>query len=117
MYRIGIDLGGTNIAVGLVDREYKIITKSNVPTHAERAPELIVDDMALLCRKVCADAGILMSEVEMIGIATPGIANHDTGVVEYANNLPFRKFPIATLLQERTGAKNILIENDANAAA
>jgi glucokinase len=117
MYRMGIDLGGTNIAAGIIDNEYRIIAKSSLPTQAERAPELIVDDMAALCRSVCADAGVGIGDLDMVGIATPGIANHDTGVVEYANNLPFRKFPIAELLRARTGAKNILIENDANAAA
>ncbi len=46
MYRIGIDLGGTNIAVGLVDESMSIIEKQSMPTLSERAPEAIVDDMA-----------------------------------------------------------------------
>jgi len=117
MYRIGIDLGGTNIAAGIVDKDLNLLYTASVPTGADREPALIMDDMAALCRKLCADHDIALSEIESIGIASPGIANHDTGVVEYANNLPFRKFPIAQMLRERLGVERIRLENDANAAA
>ena len=117
MYRIGVDLGGTNIAVGLVDESLKLIAKDSVPTLPARGALPIVEDIAALCKKVCADNGVDLAKILSIGIATPGIANHDTGVVEYANNLPFKKFPIADLLRERVGVEKIFIENDANAAA
>ncbi len=117
MYRIGVDLGGTNIAVGLVDSDYKIVVKKSRPTGATRAPELIVDDIAALCREVCDEAGVEISTLDGIGIASPGIANDRDGVVEYANNLPFHKFPIAKLLGDRIGFTKISIANDANAAA
>ncbi|MBP5173666.1 MAG: ROK family protein [Clostridia bacterium] len=117
MYRIGIDLGGTNIACGLVSDEMKIIAKVSVPTGADREPGLIVDDMAAACRALVEKAGITVGDIAAIGIASPGIANHDDGVVEYANNLPFRRFPIASMLRERFPVDNIRVENDANAAA
>ena len=118
MYRIGVDLGGTNIAVGLVNEELKIVKKLSTPTGATRPGEEIVADIAELCKKVCAEYGIELKDVASIGIATPGIANHDTGVVEYANNLPFKKFPIADLLKNALGEDvTVRIENDANAAA
>ena len=117
MYRIGVDLGGTNIAAGLVDETYKIVCKKSVPTGADRAPELIVADMGALCRTLCAEAKVDLADVVSVGIASPGIANHDTGVVEYANNLPFINFPIASMLSEQLGGKPVYIENDANAAA
>ena len=117
MYRIGIDLGGTNIAAGIVDKDMNLLYTASVPTGADRDGALIMDDMAELCRKLCADYNVALSEIESIGIASPGIANHDTGVVEYANNLPFRKFPIAQMLRDRLGIERIRLENDANAAA
>ena len=117
MFRIGVDLGGTNIAAGLVDENYQIVCKKSVPTGADRAPELIVDDMAKLCLALCEEQGIKVSDLDGVGIATPGIANDDNGMVEYTNNLPFRKFPIAKLLGEKIGFNNIKIANDANAAA
>lgn len=117
MYRIGIDLGGTNIAAGLVNEEMQLVRKMSVPTGADRAPECIVDDIAALCSELTAAEGLTAADIASVGIASPGIANHDTGVVEYANNLPFRKFPIADLLRERFPVARIRIENDANAAA
>lgn len=117
MYRIGVDLGGTNIAAGIVDEEYKLLLSDSVPTGAEREPALIVDDMAALCRRLCEKFGIALSDVASVGVATPGIANHDTGVVEYANNLPFRRLPLAQMLRDRLGIERVRIENDANAAA
>ncbi len=118
MYRIGVDLGGTNIAVGLVNENAEIIKKTSVPTGAERGGDAIVADIASCCRRVCEEKGITLDEVENIGIATPGTANHNTGVVEYANNLPFKKFPIAELLKNALDGKvSVKIENDANAAA
>ena len=117
MYRIGIDLGGTNIAAAIVNKDFKIVKKMSVPTDAERDAGLIMDDMAALCKSVCAEAGVDFSEIEAIGIASPGVADHDKGVVVYACNLPFRKFPICAELGKRLGMTNIHVENDANAAA
>ena len=117
MYRIGIDLGGTNIAAAIVNNEFEIVKKMSVPTGADRDASLIMDDMAALCKKVCAEAGIDFSEIEAIGIASPGVVNHTDGVVEYSCNLPFRRFRICVELGKRLGMTNIHVENDANAAA
>lgn len=117
MYRIGIDLGGTNIAAAIVSEDFKIVKKMSVPTGAQREASLIMDDMAVLCKNVCEEAGIAIEDIEAVGIASPGVANHDDGIVEYSCNLPFRKFPICKELSDRIGVKNIHVENDANAAA
>ena len=117
MYYLGIDLGGTNIAVGVVDESYNIIKKKSTPTLANRDGKLIIQDMARICKEVVSECGLTMDDIEYAGIATPGTANSETGVVEYANNLPFVNFPIADLLKEYSGVKKVYIENDANAAA
>ena len=117
MYYIGVDLGGTNIAVGIVDENYKIIKKGSIPTLADRDAKLIVKDMAELCKKLIGEAGLTLKDIASAGIATPGTANSETGVVEYANNLPFRNFPLADTLKEYLGIEKVYIENDANAAA
>ena len=119
MYRIGIDLGGTNIAVGIVDDEHKIVVKKTTPTLAKRPPEEIVADMARVCLEACAELKIDIKDVANIGIASPGIANPVNGCVEYANNLPFLRFPIVKLLADGLGIDRsvIKIANDANAAA
>ena len=118
MVRLGVDLGGTNIAVGIVDEKFNIIHKDSVPTGASRPAECIVADIATLCKKVIADASLTMEDVSAIGIAAPGTINSKDGVVEYANNLPFRHFPIASLLRSELDAQiPVFVENDANAAA
>ena len=117
MYRIGIDLGGTNIAAGLVNEQFEIVEKDSLPTLAERPGEAIVADIATLCKRLCTAAGITQQQVCSIGIASPGIVDDESGHVIYANNLRFRNFPIIPLLREQVEVGEIHIENDANAAA
>ncbi len=117
MYRIGIDLGGTNIAAGIVNSDFEIVAKTSVPTVVTEGADKVALDIANLCKKITAEKGISMDEIESIGIASPGIANSESGAVEYANNLPFLKFPICPLVSSLTGVKSVHVENDANAAA
>ncbi len=118
MYRIGIDLGGTNIAAGIVNENFEIIAKTSVPTGAERPAEEIAADMAAICHTVCEKAGIPPSEIASVGIASPGIANHDDGVIEYCCNIPsFRRFAICDAVKAGFPVEHVFVENDANAAA
>lgn len=118
MYYIGIDLGGTNIAAGVVDENHRIIKKASVPTGASRPADEITADIAALCRRVATEAGITIGDVEYIGIATPGSAKCDTGEILYANNLPFSNYNMSEKLSSMLGEeKRVYIENDANAAA
>ena len=117
MYYIGIDLGGTNIAVGIVDESFKIVKKGSTPTLVNRDPEHIIADMGKLCLELLAETGIGLEEVVCAGIAAPGSVNPRTGIIEYANNLPFLRFPIADTLRKYLPVREVYLENDANAAA
>lgn len=117
MYRIGIDLGGTNIAAGIVNEKFEIVAQDSTPTLTERPAVEIVDDIAMLCKKLCDKVGLTVDDIASVGIASPGIVDDETGCVVYANNLHFKNFPILPLLRERFPAKEMHIENDANAAA
>ena len=119
MYSIGVDLGGTNIAVGIVDENYKIVKKDSCPTLANRSAEEIIRDMVALCKRLCTETGFDITEANGVGIACPGTVNPDTGIVEYANNIKFFDFPIVKLFSEYSGVDkaNIVIGNDANLAA
>ncbi len=117
MYRIGIDLGGTNIAVGIVDEDNNIVKKGSVPTNADRQPDEIVKDMAELCKRLVEEMGIMLCQVEKVGIATPGNIKPVEGIVGYSNNLNMTEYPIAKKFGEFFPVKRIYIENDANAAA
>lgn len=116
MYYIGIDLGGTNIAVGIVDENNKIVVKGSVPTKMPRSADAIMDDMADLAKSLLKDASISMDDVKWVGIGTPGTVNCETGIIEYANNLNFDNVPMVEMMEKRLG-KKVYIENDANAAA
>jgi glucokinase len=120
MYTIGIDLGGTHIAVGLVDENYNIVKKISAPTIAQRGPYEITKDMAALSAKVCEECGLnLLRDVKKVGIAAPGTVNPSTGLIEYSNNIKMRDFPVIKKFAEYSGVaeEDIAIGNDANLAA
>ena len=117
MYYLGIDLGGTNIAAGVVDENYNILLKGSVPTLAKRPIDEVMTDMANLCKKLIADAGLTLDDIAYAGIASPGTCNSETGVVEFSNNLVMYNYPIAKVLSEKLGIKKVYIDNDANSAA
>ena len=81
MYYIGVDLGGTNIAVGITDAVGKLLHKDSIPTGADRGPDEVVKDMAGLCKKVVADFGTSFDEIGYIGIGTPGSCDKKNGVI------------------------------------
>lgn len=116
MYWLGIDLGGTNIAAGVVDENYKIIGTGKCKTNAGKSADEIADDMAAAAFDAIKDAGIEKEQISSMGIGAPGSIIAETGVVAFANNLGFENVPLCDMLQARTGFKTY-IENDANAAA
>ena len=61
--------------------------------------------------------GIDFSEIEAIGVGSPGVANSRDGVVGYCSSLPFDDLPITKMIGEATGVSSVHVENDANAAA
>lgn len=115
-YYIGIDLGGTNIVAGVVDEEYNIIAKASTKTNCPRPEKEIADDMARMALEAVKNANLTIDQIEWIGVGTPGIANSETGIIEYSNNLGFKNTPMVKYIQE-TIDKPVFIENDANAAA
>ena len=110
-YAIGVDLGGTNIAVGLVDENYNIVDRENLPTNAPRPAAEIVRDMASLAAVLAERNHVLPVG---IGIGAPGIISD--GIIHAAANLKFREEPIRAMMEEATGMRCEL-GNDANAAA
>lgn len=117
MYRIGVDLGGTNIVSAVVDETNRIIARATEKTNAPRPAEEIFDDIAKTIRNAIANAGITMADVESIGVGTPGSVNKEKGLIEFANNLGFENVPAYDMLRERTGCAKVYFDNDANCAA
>jgi len=115
---IGIDLGGTNIAVGIVDENNKVVASDSTPTLAERHWSEIVMDMAELTKKVTLENGYKLEDIESIGIGCPGTVDTDNGVIAYSNNIAMDHVPMADEIRKCLGIDvKVNIENDANAAA
>ncbi|MBQ7875857.1 MAG: ROK family protein [Clostridia bacterium] len=113
---IGIDLGGTNIAVGIVDNKGNILAHASTPTLRERHWTEIVKDMAVLTNKVTSAAGKNLADIKVVGIGIPGNINNENGVVVYTSNLNMENVPLASEFRKYIDIP-VNLENDANAAA
>lgn len=116
MYRIGVDLGGTNIAVGIVDEEYHIVAQCSVPTGAFRPYEQTVADMIRAIETALDKAHVQISQCQSIGVGSPGTCDSDRGVVVRAYNLGWNEVPLCRMLSDHFGIPARL-SNDANCAA
>ena len=113
---VGIDLGGTNIKAGVVTDEGKLLNKVTCKTNADRPMEDIIHDMGRLAADAVKDAGLEVSDIEAIGIGSPGTPDNDEGLLVYSNNLPFVMAPMRKLIREVIDLP-VYIDNDANCAA
>lgn len=116
MYKLGIDLGGTNIVAGVVDKDYNIIAKTSCKTAVPRPESEVCDSMAEVALNALKEAQLTIDDIDIIGIGVPGAVNPETGIIEYSANLFFHNWNIVEMMQERLD-KKVIIENDANAAA
>ncbi|MDR0531496.1 MAG: ROK family protein [Oscillospiraceae bacterium] len=116
MARVGVDLGGTNISVGVIDGAYRIIGRGQRATNAPRPAEGIFDDIAAAVRDAVGAAGLALSDIESVGVGTPGSVNKSNGHILFANNLEFRHVPAKEMLEARVG-RPVYLDNDANCAA
>ncbi|MDC7288424.1 ROK family glucokinase [Blautia schinkii] len=116
MYRIGIDLGGTNIAVGILNQEMKIVHRASIPTDLPQKPETLADRIAELVFQMLKETEIPAEAVISAGIGIPGTVNPHNGMVEYANNLDFIQVPFSKILG-RFFPFPLYGVNDAKAAA
>ncbi len=116
MYYLGVDLGGTNIAIGIVDKDGKILNKASVHTPLNGDYKDVVEKMIELSKKLIADNDLNLSEFEAVGIGCPGSIDYKKGSVAYSNNLHFDDVPLVAEFQKYWDIP-VVLENDANAAA
>lgn len=113
---IGIDLGGTNIAAGLVSDDGKILCQGSVPTNNGRPNEEIVKDMAELAKSLISEYGAVVDDIKAVGIGCPGTIDFETGEVVYSNNIKMEHFPLAEIFRKYLDIP-VKVDNDANCAA
>jgi glucokinase len=107
---IGVDIGGTKVAAGVVDQDGRILTRVRHDTPAHD-PEKVEDVIADCIRELTAD-----HEVEAAGLGAAGFIDAARSTVLFAPNLAWRKEPLRAAIEQRTGLP-VVVENDANAAA
>jgi len=113
---VGIDVGGTNVKIGLFDTELKLICKTSVTTDADMGPKVVIDKMAKTVEELVAKAGLTLRDIIAVGIGTPGPAKYSEGIIIKSTNMPkFKNVPICRMLNEKLGAP-IIFDNDANVA-
>lgn len=117
MFKIGVDLGGTNIAIGLLNEDNEIIQKDSIPTDAHRENDLIIEDIANLCKKIMADSNICEEDISSIGIGSPGTCNISEGIIINAFNLGFENLNLKEELNKYFANMRVFVGNDADVAA
>ena len=89
---VGIDLGGTNIAAGVVTEKGNMISQAEMPTRAERPWQPVVDDIAITAFMAIENAGLTIKDIEAFGMGVPGICVD--GVIPFCTNLGWHDVPI-----------------------
>jgi len=114
---VGIDLGGTNLKLGLVTADGRMTHRLSSPTEAARGPEHVLSRMAQAVGDIAKLAGIGLSDIAAVGCACPGPLDTKAGLVILAPNMPgWRNIRVRDTLHTAIGGP-VVLENDANVAA
>ncbi|NJP90689.1 ROK family glucokinase [Nonomuraea sp. FMUSA5-5] len=110
MLTIGVDIGGTKVAAGVVDDNGEIVEHTLRPTAADR-PDVVAETVADVVRELSRDRTI-----EAVGVGAAGFVDETRSVVRFAPNLAWREEPLQKKISDLVGLP-VVIENDANAMA
>ena len=114
---VGVDVGGTNVKIGLVDDAGRSLAFVSIPTQSDRGPDDAVQRMAQAIDSMLATAGVDRREVSRVGLATPGSMDIAAGMLLEPHNLPgWFNYPIRDSLAKASQFP-VTFVNDANAAA
>ncbi|MYL53966.1 ROK family protein [Pontibacillus yanchengensis] len=110
---IGIDLGGTNLRVAVVNEDGTLVKETSTPTDSDRGPEAIIEDMI----RFITDFQVEFPGITGVGIGSPGPLDAETGVILNPPNLPgWKHVPLTKQIREAVNLP-VFLENDANVAA
>lgn len=116
MWSIGVDLGGTNIKMGLIDQFGTVMFRFKEETRPHRGGEAIIDSMLNGIDGMMMKSDILMSSIRSIGFGIPGTVDPESGVVEFAPNLSWRRFELVKYIRQAYDLP-VHISQDTRAAA
>ena len=115
MLYIGLDVGGTTFKAGVVNEKGEILCKDAMPTGIERPYQEIIADMAALCKKVAADAGVEMKDIASIGVGVPGMFDNKNGRIPFCTNLGWHDIPYVEEMKKHLDTP-VYGDNDATVA-
>ncbi|MBO4326426.1 MAG: ROK family protein [Clostridia bacterium] len=116
MFRVGIDLGGTKVAFGLVSDDGTLVKKVSIVTDRNATAEELTAQMAQYALEFIGSCGIDRKDVRSIGIGCPGACDNESGILILTVNLPFRYTNIRKIFSKYTDIP-VYLGNDANCAA
>jgi len=118
----GIDLGGTNIQVGIVAHDVErvgasagILGRAKKKTKAELGVAGVIERIAQATETACEQAGIRVADLGVVGIGAPGVIDHPTDTVVEAVNLRWSNVPLGRMLSDRLEVA-VCVDNDVNVA-
>lgn len=116
-YFVGIDVGGTNTKVGIVDNRGLTLAFQSIPTSEEKGPEDLIERACQAVDEMVIELGVSHTDLAALGVGTPGPMDIPRGIILDPTNLPhWRHFPIRDRLSKLSGLP-VSFTNDANAAA
>jgi glucokinase len=113
--RVGVDIGGSKVAVLVVDADGDVRARRHVPA-ASAEPDEAIAQIAAVIRDAVAEAGATMADVEAVGLGVPGRVDRASGDVTFAVNLGWQHLPLGRRLAAALGV-TCVVENDVRAAA
>ncbi len=114
---VGVDVGGTNVKLGVVDDQGKLLAKSDFPTCEELGPRHAIEQARQKIAELFSERGLNYAEVAAVGLGTPGTMDLKRGMILEPPNMPgWRHFPVRDELSTAL-ARPVTYANDANAAA
>ncbi|WP_077303424.1 ROK family protein [Virgibacillus pantothenticus] len=115
-YAIGIDIGGTKVAAGIVN-EYGDLIQQEIVSSDPADKEAMFASVVRCVEQLMDHSSIPFEEIYGIGAGLPGKVDRERGVAVYQNNLPWDDFPFTDRLQKAVGIERIVIDNDVYMAA
>ncbi|OGW92711.1 MAG: hypothetical protein A3G36_03875 [Omnitrophica bacterium RIFCSPLOWO2_12_FULL_45_13] len=114
---LGIDIGGTNIKIALIDKKGRIKAKKTFPTADFKGNRALIERITGETKKLLAEYGVVKKDIIGVGVGAPGAVDIRSGTVHYLTNVPdWSEVPLGNILKNKLGLLTF-VDNDVNVMA
>ncbi|MFZ7945211.1 ROK family protein [Neobacillus sp. 19] len=113
---IGIDIGGTKVAAGIISESGELLKRAEVKSDASDREKMFASVVEAV-EQLLRDSSFSIADMAGIGVGVPGKVDRENGIAVFQNNLPWADFPVKARLQEQFGLERIMLDNDVYMAA